>query len=41
MFKGLQGLALHYVYNNVTMYVDINGYDTRSAVSIDLYLLRC
>ena len=31
MFKCTHGLAPHYLCNDVTMYVDINGYDTRSA----------
>ena len=38
MFKCIHGLAPHYLCNYITMYVAINGYDTRSA---DLYLPRC
>ena len=41
MFKCIHGLAPHYSCNDVTMYVDINGYDTRSADNMDLYLPRC
>ena len=41
MFKCIHGLAPHYLCNDVTMYVDINGYDTRSAENMDLYLPRC
>ena len=41
MFKCIYGLAPHYLCNDVTMYVDINGYDTRSAENMDLYLPRC
>ena len=41
MFKCIHGLAPHYFCNDVTMYVDINGYDTRSVESMDLYWPRC
>ena len=41
MFKCIHGFAPHYLCNDVTMYIDINGYDTRSAKNIDLYLPRC
>ena len=41
MFKCIHGLAPHYLCNDVTMYVDINGYDTRSVDNMDLYLPRC
>ena len=41
MFKCIHGLAPHYLCNDVTMYVDINGYDTRRAENMDLYLPRC
>ena len=30
-FKCIHGLAPHYLCNDVTLYVDIHGYDTRSA----------
>ena len=40
MFKCIYGLAPHYLCNDVTVYVDINGYDT-SAENMDLYLPRC
>ena len=39
MSKCIYGLAPHYFCNDVTMYVDIHGYDTRS--HMDLYLPRC
>ena len=38
MFKCIHGLAPHYLCNDVTMYVDINVYDTRTAENMDLYL---
>ena len=41
MFKCIHGLASHYLSNDVTMHVDIHGYDTRSAESMDLYMPRC
>ena len=41
MFKCIQGLAPHYLGNDVTMHVDIHGYDTRSAENLDLYIPRC
>ena len=41
MFKYIHGLVPHYLCNDVTMYVDLNGYDTRSAENMDLYLPRC
>ena len=41
MFKCIHGLAPHYLCKDVTMYVDINGYDTRSAENMDLYLPCC
>ena len=37
----IHGLASHYLCNDVTIYIDINGYDTRSAENMDLYLPRC
>ena len=40
MYKCIHGLAPHYLCNDVTMYIDINGYDTRSAENMDLYLPR-
>ena len=41
MFKCIHGLGPHYLCNDVTMYVDINGYDTRSVENMDRYLPRC
>ena len=43
MFKCIHGLAPHYLSNDVTMHVDIHGYDTRSAENRDLYIprIRC
>ena len=41
MFKCIHGLAPNYLCNDVTMYDDINRYDTRNAENMDLYLLRC
>ena len=41
MFKCIHGLAPHYLSNDVTMHVDIHGYDTRSAENMDLYIPRC
>ena len=41
MFKCIHGLPPHYLCNDVTMYIDINGCDTRSAENMDLYLPRC
>ena len=38
MFKCIHGLAPHYLSNDVTMHVDIHGYDTRSAENMDLYI---
>ena len=38
MFKCIHGLAPHYLSNDVTMHVDIHGYDTRSADYMDLYI---
>ena len=40
MFKCIHGLAPHYLNNDVTMHVDIHGYDTRSAENMDLYIPR-
>ena len=40
MFKCIHGLAPHYLSNDVTMHVDIHGYDTRSAENMDLYIPR-
>ena len=36
MFKCIHGLAPNYLRNDVTMYVDIHGYDTRSGENMDL-----
>ena len=41
MFKCIHGLAPHYLSNDVTMVVDIHGYDTRSSENMDLYVPRC
>ena len=41
IFKCIHGIAPHYLCNDVIMYIDINGYDTRSAENMDLYLPRC
>ena len=41
MFKCIHGLAPHYLSNDVTMHVNIHGYDTRSAENMDLYIPRC
>ena len=41
MFKCIHGLAPHYLSNDVTMHVDIHGYDTRSAENMDPYIPRC
>ena len=41
MFKCIHGLAPHYLSNDVTMHVDMHGYDTRSAENMDLYIPRC
>ena len=41
MFKCIHGLAPHYLSNDVTMHVDIHGYNTRSAENMDLYIPRC
>ena len=40
MFKCIHGLAPHYLINDVTMHVDIHGYDTRSAENMNLYLSK-
>ena len=32
MFKCIHGFAPHYLCNDVTMYIDINGFDTRSDI---------
>ena len=40
MFKCIHGLAPNYLRNDVTMYVDIHGYDTRSGENMDLYVPR-
>ena len=39
-FKCIHGLAPHYLSNDVTMHVDIHGFDTRSAENMDLYIPR-
>ena len=41
MFKCIHGLMSHYLSNDVTMHVDIPGYDTRRAENMDLYIPQC
>ena len=41
MFKCIHGLAPHYLSNDVTMVVDIHGYDTRSYENADLCVPIC
>ena len=41
MFKCIHGLAPHYSPNDVTMVIDIHGYDARSSENMDLYVPRC
>ena len=41
MFKCIYGLAPHYLIIDVTMHVDVHGYDTRTAQNMDLYIPRC
>ena len=38
MFKCIHGLTPNYLRNDVTMYVDINGYDTRSS---EIWIYTC
>ena len=38
MFKAIHGLAPHYVCNDVTMVVDVHGYNTRSSENMNLYV---
>ena len=38
MFKAIHGLAPHYLCNDVTMIVDVHGYNTRSSVNMNLYV---
>ena len=40
MFKCVHGLAPNYLCYDVTVYVDIHGYDTRSGENMDLYVPR-
>ena len=40
MFKCIHGLAPNYLRNDVTMHVDIHGYNTRSGENMDLYVPR-
>ena len=40
-FTCIHGLAPNYLCNDVTMYVNLNGYYTRNAENMDLYLPRC
>ena len=37
MFKAIHGLAPHYLCNDVTMIVDIHGYNTRGSENMNLY----
>ena len=37
MFECIHGLATNYLCNDVTMDLDIHGYDTRSGESMDVY----
>ena len=41
MFKYIRCLAPHYLSNDVTMVVDIHGYNTRSSENMDLYVPSC
>ena len=41
MFKCIHSVAPHYLSNDVTMVVDIHGYNTRSSENMDLYVPRC
>ena len=38
MFKAIQGLAPLYVCNDVTMIVDVHGYNTWSSENMNLYV---
>ena len=38
MFKAIHGLAPHYLYNDVTMIVDIHGYNTRGSENMNLHV---
>ena len=40
MFKCINGLTLNFLCNDVTMHVDIHGYDTRKNENVDLYIPR-
>ena len=41
MCKCIHDLAPYYLSNDVTMHVDIHGYDTRGAENMDLYIPGC
>ena len=41
MFECIHGLAPRNLSNDVTMVVDIHGYNTRSSENMDLYASRC
>ena len=41
MFKCIHGLVPHYLSNDVTMVVDIHGYNTMSSENMDPYVPRC
>ena len=38
MFRDIHGLAPHYLCNDVTMIVDVHGYNTRSSENMNLYV---
>ena len=40
MFKAIHGLAPQYLCNDVTMIVDVHGYNTISSENINLYVLK-
>ena len=37
MSKAIHGLAPHYLCNDITMIVDVYGYNTRSLENVNLY----
>ena len=38
MFKAIHGLAPHYLCNDVTMIVDVHGYNTRRSENIQIQI---
>ena len=40
MFKAIHGLTPYYLSDNVTMNVDVNGYNTRSTENMNIYVPR-